>query len=252
MPAMRHTRPAGNDGVAPGLLPRAEGVEWLDTGRGTPADAAANLAEMWRLNRWLGGLRSLTRHLYPRLERGLAPVTVLDLGAGAADVAATVAGWARRRGLAVRVIAAEWAARNLSAARARRANVPGLSLLQADAVRLPLAAGSVDFVISTLLLHHFAPPAAVELLRSAFAHARRGLIMSDLVRGRLPLWAFRLAQPVFARHPFTRHDGALSIRRAYTPAEALALAQAAGLPNPRVHAHWPWRLTLVADRDAGA
>lgn len=74
------------------------------------------------------------------------------------------------------------------------------------------------------------------------------MIMCDLVRGWLPLLAFRLVQPVFARHFLTRHDGALSIRRAYTPRELLDLAHAAGLPHARVHTHWPWRMTLVVER----
>jgi len=57
---------------------------------------------------------------------------------------------------------------------------------------------------------------------------------------------------VLARHPLTRHDGALSIRRAYTPGELHALALAAGLPQPRVYSHWPWRMTLVVERGADA
>jgi hypothetical protein len=110
----------------------------------------------------------------------------------------------------------------------------------------------VDYVLATLFLHHFAPAQAVALLRTAYGLARRALIVSDLVRGRLPLLAFGLVRPVFARHPFTWHDGLLSIRRAYTPAELRDLAAQAGLPQARVHTHWPWRMTLVAERPADA
>jgi hypothetical protein len=233
-------------------LPRAEAPEWLDQGRGTPADVAANLAEMARLNRWLGGLSALTRHLYPRLARAPRHSRLLDLGTGGADGPRAIARWARARGLAPRIAALDWSARNLAVARAGAAPGEGVALLQADALHLPVGQRGVDFVISTLFLHHFPPAAAQTLLALAFAAARRSLIVSDLVRGRLPLLAFRLVQPVLARHPFTRHDGALSIRRAYTPAELRALALAAGLPNPRVHVHWPWRATLVVDREAHA
>ena len=97
-------------------------------------------------------------------------------------------------------------------------------------------------------MHHFAPDSLIALLRAASVCARRGLIMSDLVRGRLPLVAFRLAQPVIARHYLTRHDGALSIRRAYTPGELRDLAHAAGLAGAQVYTHWPWRMTLVVDQ----
>jgi hypothetical protein len=171
------------------------------------------------------------------------------LGTGGAHLPAAIARWARRQPATVQVFGLDWAARNLAVARQRGQPV---SLLCANAQQLPLAAGAVDFVISSLFLHHFAPAAAIELLRSGYATARRSLIMSDLVRGVLPGLAFRLAQPALARHPFTKHDGQLSIRRAYTPAELRDLAAAAGLTGARVYAHWPWRMTLVVDHPAYA
>ncbi len=230
-------------------LPRADEPEWLDEGRGSGADVADNLDEMWRLNRWLGGVSALTRHLYPRLLAVHGPASVLDLGTGAAHLPAAIAVWARQQQATVRVFGLDWAARNLAVARRRGSPV---SLLQADVQRPPLGDGAVDFVISSLFLHHFAPEAAVALLRAGYASARRSLIMSDLVRGVLPGLAFGLVQPVLARHPFTRHDGQLSIRRAYTPAELRALAAAAGLTGARVYSHWPWRMTLVVDHPAHA
>ena len=233
-------------------MPRLDETEWLDEGRGSGADVADNLDEMWRLNRWLGGMSALTRHLFPRLLAGPGPVSVLDLGTGAAQFPAAIARWARRRQATVSVFGLDWAARNLAVARQRCQGSQPVSLLLADAQRPPLAAGAVDFVISSLFLHHFAPEAAIEVLRTSFATARRSLIMTDLVRGVLPGLAFRLVQPALARHPFTRHDGQLSIRRAYTLAELRALAAAAGLPNARVYAHWPWRMTLVVDHPAHA
>jgi SAM-dependent methyltransferase len=233
-------------------LPRVEESEWLDQGRGSDADVAANLDEMWRLNRWLGGLSALTRHLYPRLRAASGPCTVLDLGTGAAQVPLAIAGWARDQHTVVKVFGVDWAARNLAVGRSRARGCEQIGLLLADAQHLPLAEHSADFVISSLFLHHFAPEPAAALLQAAYATARRALIMTDLVRGVLPRLAFRLVQPALARHPLTRHDGSLSIRRAYTPAELLGLAAAAGLPGARVYAHWPWRMTLVADHDAYA
>ena len=235
--------------ASPLSLPRVDDPEWLDEGRGSSADVAVNLDEMWRLNRWLGGVSALTRHLYPRLLAATGPTRVLDLGTGGAHLPAAIVAWARRQPATVQVFGLDLAARNLAAARQR---VQPVSLLRANAQQLPLAAGAVDFVSSSLFLHHLAPAAAVELLRTANATARRSLIMSDLVRGVLPGLAFRLVQPALARHPFTRHDGQLSIRRAYTPAELRDLASAAGLRDARVYAHWPWRMTLVVDHPANA
>jgi SAM-dependent methyltransferase len=221
-------------------VPRVDTPEWLDQGRGSEADVAANLREMWRINRWLGGLAALTRHLYPRLAAARGG-TVLDVGAGAGHVPAAMAAWAARQKLPVRFTALDRSPRHLAGAG------PTLGRVCADAARLPLAPASVDFVISSLFLHHLPPAEVVAVLAAAASAARRGVLMSDLVRGRAPLAAFRLIQPVFARHPLTRHDGALSIRRAYTPAELRELAARAGLVRARVFTHWPWRMTLVAD-----
>ncbi len=230
------------------LLARVEESEWLDQGRGSDADVAANLDEMWRLNRWLGGMSAVTRHLYPRLLASTVPCTVLDLGTGSAQMPVAIARWAREQHAPVSVYGLDWAARNLAVAHRRIQGYEQVRLVLADSRCPPLAERAADFVISSLFLHHFAPEPAVELLRVAYGVARRALIMTDLVRGVLPWLAFGLVQPVLARHPLTRHDGGLSIRRAYTPAELRGLAAAAGLTNARVYAHWPWRMTLVVDR----
>jgi ubiquinone/menaquinone biosynthesis C-methylase UbiE len=226
--------------------PRYDQPELLDLGLGSPTDTAANLAEMWRINRDLGGFRALTRHLYPRLLAVKESITLADLGSGSADIPLALVRWARIRSVQLRVFALDWAERCLTVARTRVSGTPEINLLQADAGHLPFE--KVDFIISSLFLHHFSPEAVVEILRVACAHACRGIVMSDLVRGWLPYFAFKLIQPVFARNALTRHDGALSIRRAYTPTELLELALQAGLPNPKVYTHWPWRMTLVADK----
>lgn len=229
-------------------MQRVEAQELLDQGAGTAQDAAENLREMQRINDWLGGARALTQHLYPRLARASGPLTLLDLGAGAGGLPVRLAGWVRNHRRSARILAVDLSGRNLAAGKAAMRGWPEIHPIQADALRLPLPHGQVDYVFSSLLLHHLSPEGVRVLLQYALRLCRRGLIMSDLVRGYAPLAAFKLIQPVFARHPFTRSDGALSIRRAYTPAELLDIALSAGLPDPKVHRHFPWRMTLVVDK----
>ncbi len=229
-------------------LARVDEPEWLDLYYGSQQDVERNLLEMERINRILGGLRALAVHLYPRIEQLGGPLSLADYGTGSGGVPRAVSAWAACRGIDLRFLCLDIAGRNLSVARHRLASLPQSHLVQADIRLPPFAPASADLVISTLVLHHFAPADLAVLLRSAFEHSRHGIIMSDLVRGWLPYAAFRLVQPVFARHPFTRHDGALSIRRAYRPEELLAVARDAGLPKPRVYTHFPWRMTLVVEK----
>jgi hypothetical protein len=55
-----------------------------------------------------------------------------------------------------------------------------------------------------------------------------------------------------SRNRLTRHDAPLSVRRAYTPAEALALARDAGWRDPRVQGEAFYRMTLTDEATAEA
>jgi ubiquinone/menaquinone biosynthesis C-methylase UbiE len=229
-------------------LAREDRPELLDQGVGSAEDVRANLTEMWLLNRRLGGVDALTRHLCPLLMKTRAPQQVVDLGTGSGELALHVARWARQKQLDVTLWLLDVSARNLAVAQANAAHIAGARLVQGNMEALPFADGVVDYYISSLVLHHFPPMQVVGLLRETYRRARRGIVISDLVRGYLPLAAFRLIQPIFVRNYLTRHDGALSIRRAYVPDELLAMAREAGLETARVYAHFPWRMTLVAEK----
>ena len=232
---------------------RVDKPELLDQGVGTDDDVRASLADLWRIHRWGGGLDAITHYLYPRLLAQAQPITLLDLGTGSAQIPAAIAGWCMTHQHPARILAVDFSARNLEIAQSVGMRFcafaeKSITLLQADATRLPIAPNSVDYVISSLLLHHFPPEAVIDLLRSAWTCARRGIIMSDPIRNRISVLACHIGQPIFARSYLTQHDGLASIHRAYTPSEMLDLAHEAGLNAPKIHRRTPWQMTLVADR----
>ncbi len=234
----------------PSLLvpPRIEASELLDLGAGSAQDVEQNFADLWRINAYLGGLRAITAHLYPRLRQQKTPLNVIDIGSGSADIALQISQWSRRNQIDLRIWALDLSARNLAVAHRHTTSEARMALLQADALHLPLRAESVDYCISSLFLHHLTPEQIIMFLAQTFAASKKGIIMSDVVRGWLPLLLFKLGQPIFARSFLTRYDGAVSIRRAYTPDELLQMARSAGLSAARVHQHFPWRMTLVVDK----
>jgi ubiquinone/menaquinone biosynthesis C-methylase UbiE len=222
--------------------PRADAPELLDMGFGTPEDVQRSMNDLWRVNTYLGGKWTITRHLYPRLACGM---TVVDLGAGDAQIAAAVTRWAHQNDKTITVVPLDFSRRHMT-----NATGDAMYLLQADALCLPFAPGGVDYVMSSLFLHHFSPQQVISILCQSFKVARRGIIMSDLVRGHFNEFAWHVARPVFARSHITYHDGLASIKRAYTPDELLSLAREAGIRNAKLYAPFPWRMTLVADKGA--
>lgn len=216
------------------------------------ADLARSLADLRRVNRLLGGRRSVFHHLLPmvrRLARAGSPVRVLDVASGSGDLPLALAEWGRSRGISLQVTATDAHPGTLALAGAHTAGDPDVEVKQADALDLPFEDGAFDLALCSTALHHFDPHPAIRVLREMNRVAAGGLVVGDLRRSVLALaGAHLLAATVWRKSRLTKHDGPLSVRRAYTPEEMAMLAHAAGMPDARVHAHLPFRLVLVRDQ----
>jgi len=90
----------------------------------------------------------------------------------------------------------------------------------------------VDVAICSLLLHHFEDEDAITVMRELVRVARHRVIVCDLRRSRVAAAGFWLASFAIGFHPVTRHDGVLSILRAFTRSELADLVRlASGRPS---------------------
>jgi SAM-dependent methyltransferase len=214
---------------------RVSGVaELLDGPLNDQPTLVANLRDLARLNRLTGGTR-LSRRAIAALgddAGATTTTTILDVGTGAADIPMTLLAAARASGRSLRVTATDSRLEVLEAARIARpaiATAAGLELAIADGRALAYADGAFDVAHASMVLHHLEPDDAVAFLRELRRVSRRGLVVNDLVRGRLNWIGGWLLIHATATSRYTRHDGPLSIRRAYTRAELLGLVAGAGL-----------------------
>ena len=191
----------------------------------------ANLRDLTRLNRLTGGTRLSSRAIWRLLPDG-ADATVLDVGTGAADIPANLVAEAARAGRSVHVTATDSRQEVLHAAVIARpavAAVRGIDLAIADGRRLPYPDGSFDVAHASLVLHHLGRTDAVAFLEELRRVARIGIVINDLIRSRLNWIGAELLVHAVARGRYTRHDGPLSVRRAFTRDELDELVAAAGL-----------------------
>jgi SAM-dependent methyltransferase len=223
-----------------------ESVELLDDPASDAGTVLASLGDVKRINRFLGGRHAALTCLEAmfRDERAGAALSLLDVGTGLGDIPAAAAGRACARGLALRLVGLE---RHPAAAQAARGH--GLLALVADGGRLPFADRSVDYVLCSQLLHHFAGDAAVSLVRELDRVARRGVVIADLRRSAFAAAGFFLASFALRVQPVTRRDGVISVFRGFSAAELANLCRAAGV-EPEVRRHPLFRLT-AAWRPAG-
>ena len=229
---------------------RVERDELLDGDDLDDTELAANLADIRRVNRLAGGTRATMRdlpNLADRVPDG-QPVVILDLATGSGDIPAAVLRWADRTGRDVEMIASDLSPAILAEARMHLAPWPGVRFATYDARSVPLPDGSVDVVLCALALHHFAPDAAVEVLREMARLARTGFILNDITRSRTGHVAAWLSSRVATRNRLTRNDMPLSVLRAYTPGELRGLLRDAGLGDASVRRRWLFRMTAVWHR----
>ena len=208
-----------------------------------------NLRDLGRLNRRLGGV-DLSWHALVGVLRATSPgdgLSVLDVGTGGGDIPAELAIRARHVGRRVDFVATDIRPEIIRVA-AAAIDQPEIEFRLAKADLGNEADHSFDVVHASLVLHHHDPDDARALLGQFARVSRSVVIVNDVDRG----WAWWagawLLSHLVTANRYTRHDAALSVRRAYRPDEMSDLANAAGLREVARRRSWPpyrYALTFV-------
>ena len=220
------------------LSVRATESELLDEGV-SETDALESLADLRRVNRWLGTYRRLAAEAGPFLASSARP-RLLDVGCGSADIPERILRSFPGPLLAVGV--------DLKLLHLRAAP-PSVRRVVADARALPFPPGAFDVVLASHFLHHFDGAQAAAVLRRLYDLARRALIVDDIRRARVPYVLARSFFPFLLRSPVSVADGVLSVRRAFTVGELAAAFAEAGIPV-RIQRVFPYHLLAVARKSA--
>jgi ubiquinone/menaquinone biosynthesis C-methylase UbiE len=206
-----------------------------------PLALDGNLRDLARLNARLGGV-AITRRALQELVAGVpsdAALHLLDVGTGAADIpVALLADGAP--GTRLRVTAIDARPEIVDWARLFHRDRTDLDLVVGDGTDLPWPDGAFDVAHVSLVLHHLEPEAAGRLLGELARVARLGVIVNDLDRSRRAWVGAWVLLHALTRNRYTRHDGPLSVRRAYRPGEVAGMAARHGLVEVARH-HAPFR-----------
>ncbi len=228
---------------------RSSAGELMDTETVPFDDFRACLRDLARVNRLTFAYRPTLQFLDRLLAAAPPPsggtLEVVDVGSGYGDALRAIASWARRRRVRVALTGVDlnpWAAR---AAAEASAGEPSIRWVTADAMAYE-PAGGVDVIISSLFTHHLPDDRIPPFLAWMEARARRGWFVSDLHRHALPYHAFRQWSRLAHMHRFVRHDGPVSVARAFDRRDWARFISEAGLDPAGVDVTWrlPFRLTV--------
>ena len=202
-----------------------------------PEEARPNLVDLVRINARFGGHSAIRKRL-AELANEEDAFTVLDIGAASGDTARLI----RERYPRAWITSLDNNLVNLEAA-------PRPKVI-ADAFRLPFAPGSFDYVMCSLLLHHFHDEQVVALLHSFYSVAARALLVCDLERHIFPYWFLPVTKRLFRWNDVTVHDGHISVRAGFRKEELVELAKKAGIGNVEGRTHRPgFRISFVARKN---
>ena len=194
---------------------------------------AAAYRELKIINRTLGGVRAIERFL-PPAKRGVN-LLMLDVAAGACDVSEALL-----EKLPCRIVTLDLNARGLKLADKSWPVV-------ADALALPFREDTFDVVMASLFFHHLSNDNCVQVLSQMWRIAKQRILINDLHRHAVAYFSIRAVTALFSKSRMVRHDGPVSVLRAFRSRELLDIARRAGVPA-RVHRSFPYRLVLVADK----
>ncbi|MBC7521057.1 MAG: methyltransferase domain-containing protein [Sandarakinorhabdus sp.] len=200
------------------------------------ATYAALIADLARVNT-VTLARPPTLRWLARATKGMDRFSLVDVGFGHGDMLRAIAYWARAQGKTAELTGIDLNPRSGPVAQAASAGL-NIRYLTGDAAAL---AGRPDFIICSLVAHHMTDPELIGFIRWMEATAVRGWFINDLHRHRVAWLGFRALAGVLRWHPIVRHDGALSVRRAFVRADWTRLLAAAGVDAARVRWHLPFR-----------
>lgn len=223
--------------------------ELLDAAWHDRAELEQSLDQVAEVNRLLGGTRAVLRTLDALFDGtldGARATRILDVGTGSADIPLAIARHAQQRGRPMEIVATDVHPQMREIARDRARDTACITIGAADALDLAYADDSFDVVLLSLTLHHFERDDQLRALREAGRVARHAVIVNELERCRANyLGARLLAATRWRGNRLTRHDGPLSVLRAFTRAELNELANMAGLDVLVLRRRFFYRLVLV-------
>lgn len=168
-------------------------------------------------------------------------LTVMDVGFGEGDMLRAIHRLAVRRGRQVRLVGVDLNARSVIAASAVTPAEMRIEYWTGD-YEVWAPDQPIDIVISSLVTHHMTQGEILRFLQWMEARARLGWLINDLHRHWFPYYGFTLLATVMRWHPFVRHDGPVSIARAFTRKDWGLLLRLAGLSGITAVRWWfPFR-----------
>jgi 2-polyprenyl-3-methyl-5-hydroxy-6-metoxy-1,4-benzoquinol methylase len=166
-------------------------------------------------------------YIKPILAKANRTLTLLDIGCGGGDIALSIAEWAARDNLSLKITAIDMDIRAINFANSLD-NPHDVQFCNISTKELIAQNSSFDFIISNHFIHHTNKNELEEILAEVERMATEMVIFNDIERSDILYYYYAaisfILKPFFPKS-FIWVDGLRSIMRGYTRSELSAIAK---------------------------
>jgi len=181
-----------------------------------------------------------TLRWFERMMAGVSSeqsLSVIDVGCGGGDMLRRIWKWARKRHFDLELIGIDrnpWSKKSAEQDTPKDAPIrfETASVFSLDSSRC------ADFIVSSLFAHHLTDSELVRFIQWMDLHATRGWFINDLHRHPVPYLFIKYALRSLSSDRINRHDGPVSVARAFTASEWRNVLETAGIPPERTKIEW--------------
>lgn len=225
---------------------RSTQLEWMD-GPNVPVKLLhKNLGELDHLNRYLGGhsvsMEGIKQLVVDRQKR----YHIVDLGCGSGDVLKYIARWARSNQYKVKLTGIDLNSNAIQYLDNNCSEYPEIGGLVIDYREYLETNPTIDIVHCSLFCHHLNNKELLELFEYLKCYTSVGFVINDLQRSPIAYYSVWFLTRLLNGSALSRHDGPISVLRAFKRDELETLLYKAGIQEFSIQWRWVFRYLVIA------
>ncbi|MDP5044898.1 MAG: methyltransferase domain-containing protein [Leeuwenhoekiella sp.] len=209
----------------------------------------AALKDVTLVNKWLGGQQITIDGLnYFFRKFPQDSYKIVDLGCGDGEMLRTIASYARKQNIKVELLGLDLNEKSINLAKEKSKDYPEISFKKQDILTLDRTSFQCDIVVSVLTMHHFTNEEILVFMQQFLALSKLGVVINDLQRSKIAHTLFKGFSKVFMKTHIARHDGLISIERAFKKNELLMFTNKLPVSSFQLKWRWAFRYLWILEK----
>ncbi len=207
-----------------------------------------NLKDMEKINTWLGFNSSLIKgikKIYRKYSCYNKKLLIADLGCGSGDALRSIQRWANAKTLNLKLIGIDGNPHVINYACLASVQYPNIYYQTSDISMLDDQVSAFDIVTLNNLCHHLQDEDLIRLLKYLRQNTHLAIIINDLHRHFLAYLGIKILCVIFKFSSITKHDGPLSVRRAYKKNDIKNILNLANIFGFEIKWRWAFRWQVI-------